>query len=107
MLMSMEVELLVVPDCPGERGALLLAKTALHDLGLEAPVVTTVITSHEEAVARGFVGSPTFLINGCDPFEKAGASVGVACRLYETNDGVAGLPTSDELRIALQEAGGD
>ena len=65
-----DVELLVVPDCPSE------------SVGLAAlSVRTTVIASQEQAQARGFVGSPTILINGVDPFGVAGQSPAYACRV--------------------------
>ena len=100
--MGMDVELLVVPNCPSEKGALALALGALRDVGLAGSVTTTVITTDAQAVTRGFTGSPTFLVNGLDPFAVPGASVGVACRLYRTPDGLTGLPPMEALRAALR-----
>jgi len=67
----MDVELLVVADCPnGTRAAALLC-TALRDVGLgRVEITTTVITSPEHAGRRGFTGSPTILIDGNDPFPE-------------------------------------
>lgn len=100
----MDVELLVVPDCPNEVSAYDLTRAALADLDLKAAVSTTVIDSDEEAQARGFTGSPTFLINGRDPFAEPGAAVGVACRVYRTPAGLAGVPPLAELREELRRA---
>jgi hypothetical protein len=83
----MDVELLVVPDCPNEVSAYDLALAALAELDIVASVSTTVIESNEQAQARGFTGSPTFLINGHDPFAEPGATAGVACRVYRTPRG--------------------
>lgn len=98
----MDVELLVVPNCPNEARAHDLTRTALADLGVPASVTTTVIESEEQAQARGFTGSPTFLVNGTDPFATPGAAVGLACRMYRTPAGLAGVPALDDLRAALR-----
>lgn len=100
----MDVELLVVPECPNEAVADDLIRAALADLGVVAAVSTTVIESDEQARARGFTGSPTFLIDGRDPFAEPGAAVAVACRVYRTPAGLAGVPAPEQLRTALRDA---
>ncbi len=100
----MDVELLVVPHCPNEVLAYDLTRAALAELNLRASVTTTVIETDDQAKARSFTGSPTFLVNGLDPFAVPGAAVGVACRLYRTPTGLAGVPSLDELREALRRA---
>ena len=100
----MDVELLVMLECPNGAAALDLTLAALEELDVPASVTTTVIESDEQAQARGFTGSPTFLVNGLDPFAVPGAAVGVACRLYRTPTGLAGVPSLDELREALRRA---
>jgi hypothetical protein len=98
----MDVELLVVPDCPHESAAAALLRTALDDVGLgHLTFDVTVIDTHETAEARGFVGSPTFLLNGADPLAAPGQSASLACRLYP---GGAGLPDLRDLRQALKRA---
>ena len=94
------MELLVVPDCPNEVSAYNLTRAALDELDVTASVTTTVIESDEQARARGFIGSPTFLINGRDPFAEPDAAVGVACRLYRSAAGPVGVPALEELRSA-------
>ena len=100
----MDVELLVVPECPNELSALDLTRAALEELDVSASVTTTVIDSDEQAQARGFTGSPMFLVNGRDPFAEAGAAVGVACRVYRTPAGLDGVPSFEDLREALRRA---
>lgn len=100
----MDVELLVVPACPNEIAAYDLIRAALADIGVLASMTTTVIDSDEQAQARGFTGSPMFLINGRDPFAEPGAVVGVACRVYRTPTGLAGVPTLEDLREELRRA---
>src|SRR5450631_3057526 len=52
-----DVELLVVPDCPNESVALSVLRLAIDRVGLAAlSVRPTVIASQEQAQERGFVG---------------------------------------------------
>jgi len=100
-----DVELLVVPDCPNEWGALSVLRLAFDRVGLAAQSVRmTVIASQEQVQERGFVGSPTILINGVDPFRVAGQSPAYACRVYATPAGLSGLPPLDEVISALTAA---
>jgi hypothetical protein len=102
------VKLLVVPDCPNEKAAGELIRRALADLQLSGvSVATTVIGNDEEAARRGFVGSPTILLNDRDPFAQLGATIGFACRVYSTPTGPQGVPAFDDLRRALQDAATD
>jgi hypothetical protein len=100
-----DVELLVVPDCPNESVALSVLRLAFDRVGLAAlSVRTTVIASQEQAQERGFVGSPTILINGVDPFGVAGQSPAYACRVYVTPAGLSGVPPLDKVISALTAA---
>jgi hypothetical protein len=99
----MDVELLVVPECPNEQPAAALFRTALDDVGLAGvPFRTTVIATHDGAVCRAFTGSPTFLIDGTDPFAVAGRAPTLACRVYAGADGLVGVPDLPALRQALK-----
>jgi len=101
----MHVELLVVPDCPNEAPAAALLRTALTEVGLgDTDVTTTVIDSVAEAERRGFVGSPTILIDGEDPFAEPGQPPALACRIYRNASGPAGVPDPRRLRQALEQA---
>ncbi len=100
----LQIELLVVPECPNEAVAAELIATAVAATGVAATVIRTVIGTEAEAQRRGFVGSPTILLNGVDPFPVPQASVGLACRLYSTPDGLAGAPRLRDLRQALKRA---
>src|SRR5665811_1622189 len=85
---DVDVELLVVPYCPNEWVALSVLCVAFDRVGVAAQSVrTTVIASQEQAQERGFVGSPTILINGVDPFGAAGQSPAYACRVYAQDSG--------------------
>jgi hypothetical protein len=100
-----DVELLVVPDCPNESGALSVLRLAFAAVGLTAQAVrTTVIASHEQAQELGFVGSPTILINGVDPFGVPGQSPAMACRVYATPAGLSGVPPLADIVTAVAAA---
>jgi len=100
-----DVELQVIPDCPYAGSAQELLRGALDDIGLGHIVVrTTIVATDEDAHKIGFVGSPTFVVDGHDLFAEAGATPAVTCRLYRANGGVAPLPEPSRLRQELRRA---
>ncbi|MGW2054112.1 hypothetical protein ACWCOZ_09310 [Streptomyces sp. NPDC001840] len=102
----MEIEILVVPDCPNEKPAAERLRGALNAVGMHNTTFTIrTISDPEEAERIGFTGSPTILINGRDPFAEPGRTAGLSCRIYQTPDGLAGVPGLDQLREALTVAG--
>jgi hypothetical protein len=101
----MDVELLVVPDCPNESVALSVLRSAFDRVGLAGQSArTTVIASQDQVEERGFVGSPTILIDGVDPFVVAGQSPAFACRVYATPAGLSGVPPLGDVISALTAA---
>jgi hypothetical protein len=99
----MEIELLVVADCPKAEPALRLVLDVLAELRLgQVRPRVIVIGSAGEAAERGFTGSPTILLDGTDPFADPALLPGLACRVYP---GPSGLPSPSELRDALGRAG--
>lgn len=95
----MNVTLLYFEGCPNWKVAdqRLAALSAEHELTVERRCIHTA----EEAEAAGFRGSPTILVEGRDPFATAADPAGLACRIYETQDGPEGAPTIEQLRAAL------
>jgi hypothetical protein len=67
------------------------------------PVLERVETAEDAELLR-FIGSPTILVDGQDPFAGAEAAFGLTCRVYRTPEGLAGSPTPDQLRAALRSA---
>lgn len=101
----MDVELQVIPDCPYAGSAHELLRRALDDIGLGHIVVrTTIVATDEDAHTFGFVGSPTFVVDGHDLFADAGATPAVTCRLYRTTGGIAPLPEPSRLGHELARA---
>ncbi len=95
----MNIEVLVVPDCPHQAAATALIQMAVSDTRVSASLTTRTINDVEEAQRRAFAGSPTILLNGRDPFAVPDAPVGLGCRVYPTP---TGLPSLRDLRQALK-----
>ncbi len=77
---------------------------ALRAEGFDLTVEHQPITTPSAAADLGFRGSPTVLIDGVDPFAEPDAPIGLACRVYPTDTGLAGSPGIDQLRAALEGA---
>jgi hypothetical protein len=64
------------------------------------------IETDEDAVARGFIGSPTFVREGVDLFPEPDAEPGLTCRLYRRRDGrPSPLPDPADFVEALTASG--
>lgn len=99
----MDVELLVVPDCPNESATRIMLRAILDEVGLASVTIrTTVIGSQDDAEQRGFIGSPTVLIEGSDPFALSERAPALACRMYFNPQGPTGVPDPAELRRILK-----
>lgn len=92
-------------DCPHWRIAYDRLRQVLREEGLsDVEPLLELVVSPEDAERLRFVGSPTILIDGRDPFGGPEENLGMSCRVYRTPDGLAGSPTLDQLRAALREA---
>lgn len=94
------VDLLVIPDCPHREAAEAFVRSALDDVGLRrVPVRVTVVETQQDVQALRSAGSPTILLDGWDPFASPGAGPELACRVYRDGDA---LPDVRQLRQALK-----
>ncbi|RFC76530.1 hypothetical protein [Streptomyces sp. AcE210] len=101
----MDIEILVVPECPNATPAAEQLQQAPNGLGLSSTTFSTrVISDQAEAERAGFMGSSTFVVNGRDPFAEPGRPAGLTCRVYRTSEGLRGLPGLLQLRAALARA---
>lgn len=101
----MQIDVLVIPECPNSDIAMSRISTAITRAAIPTPIVTRhIITDWSQAQALGMCGSPTILVNGNDPFAISGAEPSLSCRLYPSEHGTQGSPTEDELVNALQRA---
>lgn len=101
----MRFEVLSIDDCPNGTEAVRRLCDALAADGCESSVEHRVIRTQIDAAATDFAGSPTFTVNGEDLFPKAVRTDGLACRIYRTSSGVAGLPSTDQIRAAIAARG--
>ncbi len=96
----MEITLLYFEDCPSWK----VADERLTLLARERPdlaVTRRLVETPAQAEMIGFLGSPSFQVDGVDVFAEPGSQVGLACRRYPAPDGYAGAPTLEQLRVAL------
>jgi hypothetical protein len=103
----MLVQLLLVPDCPSAEPAAAVIRQALDEAGLsDVPVSTVIIDTQDEADRLRFLGSPTVLIDGRDPFPGPQRRPALACRLYQHQSGLRGVPPLHPIRQALRDVQG-
>ena len=99
---SVQVTLQYFDGCPNWKTADARVRQVLDATGWADVVVDhEKVETPEDAERLGFVGSPTLLIDGRDPFSAPGTSVGLSCRVYRTPDGLAGSPTVEQLMEVL------
>jgi len=104
---SVKVEILHIDDCPNWEEAGRRARTALGEAGVQgAELSFRLLATPEDAAVAPFSGSPTILIDGVDAFPGGGLTTDLACRVYYTENGLAGLPTTEQLRLAVTAAAG-
>ncbi len=93
--------MLYFADCPNARAMADLLDTLAADLGFDWEAVP--VPSPDDAEQVSFCGSPTLLIDGNDPFIDQSSAVGWSCRIYQTPNGPAGCPPSEQLRQVLHD----
>ena len=97
------VSLQFFDGCPNWRVADERLRQALARAGRpDTPIEYRTITTPEQAEELRFRGSPTVLVDGRDPFLDHDAPVGLSCRVYRTDGGLAGSPTVEQLVEALR-----
>ena len=100
----MNIEIRYFDDCPNWRAVEGSITGLINEIGLDAEVSLTVVDTPEKAERLSFRGSPTVVINGVDPWDNPDAPIGLSCRVYRTEGGLAGSPTEAQLREALEAA---
>ena len=94
----MDVEILHIMDCPNWQEAGRRLDAALVATG-HGNVVTRyrLLETPADVVGTEFAGSPTITIDGVDVFPSEGRMSDLACRIFVTPGGLAGVPTVDQL----------
>ena len=67
----------------------------------DTDVTYRLLRTPEEAAEVPFAGSPTITLDGEDLFATDGRTTDLACRIYFTPAGIAGLPTTEQLVEAI------
>ncbi|MFJ6270960.1 thioredoxin family protein [Pseudarthrobacter oxydans] len=102
----MRIELLHIEDCPNTAKALEQVEAALAAMGHEdVSVHLRHIRSPADTAGTGFAGSPTITADGADIFPDGAPSNDLACRIYPTPEGHAGVPTVYQVMEALRNHG--
>jgi glutaredoxin len=102
----MKLELLHIDQCPNSASAHKLLEEALTALDqADIEIHMRLLKSVSDIEGTGFAGSPTITVNGADIFPEGAPSTDLACRIYMTPNGFAGLPTMDQLTSALRDHG--
>jgi hypothetical protein len=101
-----EIRLRYFDGCPNWTTAEARVREAIRssDSGDRTRIVLERVETDDEAQRLGFLGSPTILLDGVDPFSVEQSSFGLTCRLYKTEGGFEGSPSVDQLRRALQDS---
>ncbi|MGW9631128.1 hypothetical protein ACWGST_10520 [Agromyces sp. NPDC055520] len=118
----MRVEILHIDGCPNTERAGANVRAALDVVRLrgaghgaagfdtaghgaaglaDVPVEFVLLTTPEAARETAFAGSPTIAVDGRDLFPSDGATDALACRVYPTPAGLAGVPTVEQIVEAL------
>ncbi len=98
----MRVEILHIDECPNWQEAGVRVRAALDATGhSEAAIEYRLLTSSADAATVAFAGSPTILVDGTDAFPSDGRTSDLACRVYQTETGLAGMPTIGQLTVAI------
>lgn len=96
------VEVLVVSGCPGTELAIARVREAADALHMETNLRFVILESDEQARTHAFIGSPTVRVEGVDVEEGiANRPLGLACRLYQTEDLVERAPPLAWIHAAL------
>ncbi|KRE63872.1 alkylmercury lyase [Arthrobacter sp. Soil736] len=102
----MRIEVLYFEGCPNSAEACQRTEVALAALGWgKVAVHMREMRTAEDTKGTPFAGSPTISVDGRDIFPGANPASDLSCRIYQTPNGVAGLPTVDQLKEALINTG--
>jgi hypothetical protein len=100
-----EIRLRYFEGCPNWSTTYERLRAVLRHEGMaEVEPILERVETPDDAERLRFVGSPTILIDGEDPFEEAGSAFGLTCRVYRTPEGLAGSPTAEQLSAVLRRA---
>ena len=99
----MKIEILTFDGCPNAQSARELVERVVAEAGSTVEVLDVAVPDPEAAKRMRFLGSPTVRVDGRDiePGADERTEYVLACRIYRTEHGVAGVPDEAWLRSAI------
>lgn len=99
----MSFQILHIDACPNWAEAGNRVREAMQSLGsADVEITFRQLTSTTDAMHVPFAGSPTILLDGEDLFPGPEPTSELACRVYATPSGLAGLPTVEQIAEAVK-----
>jgi hypothetical protein len=101
------VELLWWEGCPSTDATIELVRERMRVAGLDPESLEVrEISTHAQAEAEGFPGSPTIRVDGRDVQDPGEQPIGLTCRVYRLGDGrISAVPDPAVVEAALRTAG--
>jgi len=98
-----KIQVLTFAGCPNAQLARELVERVLADSRVDAEITYVSVPDAETAQQLRFLGSPTIRLDGRDiePGADERTDFALACRVYRTAQGPAGIPDERWLRDAL------
>lgn len=102
----MRVELVYFKDCPNYEALLPHLRELVAEAGGHEDVELRRIETDDDARRLRFLGSPTVRVDGVDvdPGAREREDFGLKCRLYNTPEGIKGLPPDEWIRSAVRRS---
>jgi hypothetical protein len=100
------VEILHFEGCPNHEPARMLVERLARALRVEPEIRLVEVADPDAAVELRFLGSPTVRVDGVDvePGAEERRDFALACRVHQSEGGVAEQPDERWVRDALTEA---
>lgn len=102
----MKVEVLYFDGCPNHEALLPRLRELMRSAGVNTEVSLMPVEDIDAAERERFLGSPSVRIDGQDvePGAEQRTDFGLKCRLFETPDGLRGMPADEWVLAALAQA---
>jgi hypothetical protein len=99
----MTIEILYFDGCPNHEQLLEHLPRLLEREGIDAEITLHKVLDAEQAQRERFLGSPTIRVGGrdIDPGAAQRTDFGLQCRVYQTPEGLTGLPPDQWILDAL------